>query len=285
MENKWLLVNFIIIILVGIVSAVDFYKLDNISSKVDGLMDNHDFSNYAFNITKSTILVLVRVNNFTIGQQTAGSIYIDSNGVGWKKGTAFSLGDGLFLSASHVLADYNGSNVRIITSDGQTYDNIILGIANDPGHDFVAFATSLNLSGVKIIQKDRAVTGEKVGFVGYPLEEITPLLHDGIISSVRNQPDGFFWYTINSFVNGGNSGGPVFLSDTGEVVGIVSSRQYQNVVVPSIDESKLTAGEKEILKVQMFISSQLMVNSQVGIGQIVGINQQVINNLKQSIQG
>lgn len=244
------------------------------------LKNNKEFSEVSQKISNSTVLVMVKVDSYTINDKVSGAVYVDDMGVSWGTGTAFSIGDGMFLSASHNLGgEKNLSKVKLVWN-GKEYENAVKAAFDDPNADVVILKTNLSIPSVTFVKEEMVSSGAKVGLIGYPLGEKTQILHDGIVSSARKEANGIFWYTINSFVNRGNSGGPVFLSDTGEVIGIVSSKQYENIAVPQIDESKLTDGEKELLKFQMFISAQLMVNSQVGIGKIMGINQKIIDNIK-----
>lgn len=67
--------------------------------------------------------------------------------------------------------------------------------------------------------------GDEVGLVGYPLgtamgSEIT--FSRGVINSVRT-PDGLRILQIDAGAAPGSSGGPLFMRDTGEVIGVLSS--------------------------------------------------------------
>jgi S1-C subfamily serine protease len=206
----------------------------------------------------------------------SGAVFVDQNGQTWSKGTGFSIGGGSIITAFHVINGItNLSDIKIVWNQAE-YVNNVTTIRQDVNHDFAVLKTTLNIPEIKVFSGETAPRGSKIGLVGFPLNENMPILHEGIVSSVRNENDGFFWYTINSFVNRGNSGGPVFLSDTGEIIGFVSSRQNDIIIIPNIDESKLTEGEKAII----FIVGQLAQNQQVGIGQIVGVNQRIVNNIK-----
>ncbi len=71
--------------------------------------------------------------------------------------------------------------------------------------------------------------GDKIGFIGFPLFYNFPITNEGIISSKiayvypgKQKPTATF--TLNSFVNQGNSGGPVFTANGGKVIGIINAR-------------------------------------------------------------
>jgi len=284
--NSWYGISIVFVLLV-ISSFFVFGSLNNLSDEVDflqvsfnDLINNKGFSEVANNISDSIVLVLVKKNTFKITDKVSGSVYVDSEGVTWSKGTAFSVGNNILFSASHLVEGTDSVEIKLVWK-GKEYFNSVVDIKNDPNTDFALFKTNLSIPSVNLIENDGALLGAKIGFIGFPLNEVTPILHDGIVSSIRNQPNGFFWYTINSFINRGNSGGPVFLSDTGEVIGIVSSRQNEPINIPQLnaDQSEFTGGEKILYEMLIFLSLQSASNSQVGIGQIIGINQRVVDNV------
>lgn len=290
--NPWH--GIIILLLVVIVSAVSINnELSSLGDRVDGLntnlfenseryLNNKAFTENAKNVSESTALVEVRKDTFTFNQQVSGEVYLDENNQAWGMGTAFYIGDGIFLTASHVIAGTTPQNIRL-TINGITYNQSVFVLKNDPNIDLGIIKTNItNLKSLKIISEERAPVGSKIGLIGYPFAKKQQILHDGIISSLEERDNGFFQYTINSFVNRGNSGGPVFLADTGDIIGITSQRFSEGIPIPIIDESKLTEGEKILLQLQIYMAVQLSQNSQSGVGQIVGINECVINNLKQS---
>ena len=77
-----------------------------------------------------------------------------------------------------------------------------------------------------LLKRKGMKVGTKIAFTGYPLYGPVQVTHEGIISftgGYNNKP----LITVNSFVNKGNSGGPLFLSDTGEVIGVINAREYR----------------------------------------------------------
>lgn len=255
---------------------------DSIITSIEGILNNKDFSKVSENISHSTILVQIKKDSFQIGEQASGGVLVEEDGSNWGKGTAFSIGNGLLITAYHVIESVDYGDIKI-NWEGIDYTNSVINVTSVPSADFAIIKTNLSIPPVNIVNNGVPI-GAKIGFIGYPLNEKIQILHDGVISSVRVEPDGFFWYTINSFVNRGNSGGPVFLSDTGEVVGMISSRQNEQIGIPQIvDETKLSEGEKMLYQMLVFMSIQLASNSQVGIGQIIGINQGVVDNIKKDI--
>ena len=254
--------------------------LNQINKSVNGLTNNADFSMYSKEISNATILIQI-VGAIPTALQQSGNVFTASDGSLIGGGTGFSIGDGVIITAAHVVNGVDKSNM-FITWNGIKYDNsVISSVAVNSYYDLAFIKTNLTLPAVRMFNGDRAVQGAKIGFVGYPLGSTTPMLNDGIISSVKNEDTGFFWYTINSFVNHGNSGGAVFLSDTGEVIGLISQNPGAGMLqIPQINTSVLTPGESIIYQVQLILAYQLSSNYQIGIGNIVGLNQNVINNIK-----
>ncbi|MCK4649609.1 trypsin-like peptidase domain-containing protein [Candidatus Pacearchaeota archaeon] len=269
-------VFFIGIVFLFLVTGVFAYS--SLNSKINNLENNKAFSKNSALVTNSTVLILVETDTANINDKTSGLIYVDEKGNIWSKGTAFSVGDGMFLTASHVLENLNGKNIKLVWN-GNEYDNIITEAVSLNGIDFMMFKANLPVPPLKIIERKRALVGAKIGFVGFPLNEVSPMLHEGVISSVKEVGEGAFFYNINSFVNRGNSGGPVFLSDTGEIIGIISSRQNEGILIPDIDDTSFTEGEKALLGIQMIMVQQLTLNSQVGIGNVVGIYETAMDKI------
>lgn len=85
--------------------------------------------------------------------------------------------------------------------------------------------------------------GVEIATSGYPmgeqmltapgrLNQIGPTLQRGIISAIHPfYSSEAHSFSVNIMIQGGGSGSPVFLTDTGKVVGIISSRIYERMMV------------------------------------------------------
>lgn len=267
-------------------------QLSDLEESIKSLSNNKGFSEISKKIGDSTLMLKIKEDDCDVCGSSVGNFFVDSEGQGWSGGTAFSIGDDLFLSASHIVENQDISDINVVWKE-QEYSNRVLGFIDFPEYDLAILLINLSVPSVEFIDEERAEIGSKIGFIGYPLntdfhgniiDEPKQILHDGIVSSIREESKGFFWYTINSFINKGNSGGPVYLSDTGKVIGVVSARQNEPIIIPNVDKSKLTEGEKVLYDTNVFMIVQLAKNTQAGIGKIVGINRRVLDNIKNSVK-
>lgn len=288
MKIRGWVINFILLCLIIIVSGIVFtnfngkinniqYTLNdnskNLNVSITKLVNNQGFSEEATKIRNSTVLIRIRTDKIPIGGVETGSIWIDSNNIPYRIGTGFSIKNGFIMTANHVIQDAKPKDIIIIWNNKE-YINSINNYRTNLGLDLNILEINIPIPSVELLEDSNNINlGSKIGFIGFPLGNPTPILNDGIISSI-NDFQGFKWYTINSFVNKGNSGGAVFLADSGKVIGIINSRVVENVPtpIPNIDESKFSESEKILLQIQIIMYNQLVANSQVGIGQSMSIS-------------
>lgn len=262
--------------------------LENYSYTLANSTDSHNaLSRSSKTVGLSTVLILIRSDNITTEETSLGAVYTDSDGHRYIKGTGFSIGEGRLLTARHVISSVNelGTQNVFIAINGMILGGHVVAVVPTEEVDLGVVITDLNISSVAIDNDEIVNVGSEIGFIGYPLESMTPTLSDGIVSGMVSDDGKFFDYTINSFVNRGNSGGPVFVADTGKVIGIISSRQFEPLVItpPNVRPSELTPGERAIMDMQISLSQQLAANSQVGIGRVVRINSRLVENLKSQV--
>ena len=174
------------------------------------MYDNTLFSENLEKVSNSVVEVI----SFPISQDISlpsVALYVDRNNEKWNAGTGFSIKEGgYFLTAYHVIKD--SKRVRIVTDDNVEHDATI--IATDENLDLAIIKVNdVSLSPLIITEKEIQKIGLKVAFVGYPLGKPIKFTHEGIISSIASVGN-FPVYAINAFVNQGNSGGPVFLSES-----------------------------------------------------------------------
>lgn len=179
------------------------------------------------------------------------------------RGTGFVVGDGNSLITSfHVLPDAAADGqskltVQLPVRPGELEMRPATVAATDRVHDLALLhfdgspLPALRTADTKGVQE-----GLSVAFIGFPIGDLlglTPVTHRGIVSSiapmaiaransqllnertVRTLRDGGFdIYQLDATAYPGNSGGPVFNAETGEVIGVIDM-----VLVRDIRESPL----------------------------------------------
>lgn len=173
------------------------------------------------------------------------------------RGTGFIVSeDGKFLTCAHVYkktpADklkYLGVNVPDRTNEkGITYYKKygleLLGI--DEENDVALMkiiADGVKFQPVQGLGDSKSVAeGDELIFLGYPLAAellnmrfgITMSTNHCIISSVkrRGKDGSLHFFMIDTHINKGSSGSPVFLRDTGEIIGVASGRISSKIPLP-----------------------------------------------------
>lgn len=235
-------------------------KLDFLNSSVAQFYDNTGFTQIANKISNSVVEILVPYAP-TQSTQT-GADYVDSNGNAWLIGTGFVIrDDGYILTAKHVVE--NSSAAFVVLENGTIIP--ALGYTSDNKLDIAIIKVSEKLPAVDLGNYDTVNVGSKVAFIGYPLFEPTQITHDGIVSfkgAINNLPA----FTINSIVNHGNSGGPVFLENSGKVIGIITARQPLTNLQQTDIPQNVSYETQLILQNENKIISAFNENQQSGIG-------------------
>lgn len=135
------------------------------------------------------------------------------------------------MDATHVLIKFVGSDGNTVTASGQfkypAFMSHFIDLQdNDGGWDHIIFDLDFDgfdkIPSLKIRENDDVPIGMSIAVFGFPFEFKHLSMHTGIISSK------FFVDPVNNFqldisVNRGNSGGPLILPETGEVIGIVTA--------------------------------------------------------------
>jgi hypothetical protein len=148
-----------------------------------------------------------------------------------QKGTAFLLRTGLIISNWHVVEGSAVSDLFAMSSEGKQilFENMV----TDQNRDLVALKPRQPLTGGLSIQEEGNIqVGAQVATWGYPLgyNGPAPLLTIGYLSGFNDSPPYEKSTTIvkhlvvNGAFNPGNSGGPLFISQSEEIIGVVVSK-------------------------------------------------------------
>lgn len=148
-----------------------------------------------------------------------------------QKGTAFLLETGSMISNWHVVKGSTANDLVAISSEGEQiyFDNI----TTDQNRDLVALKPRQTLTGGLSVQEEGNIkVGTQVATWGYPLgyNGPAPLLTVGYLSGFNDSPpyeetaSVVKHLVVNGAFNPGNSGGPLFIAQSEEVIGVVVSK-------------------------------------------------------------
>lgn len=167
------------------------------------------------------------------------------------RGTGFVIGAGnIAATNSHVLPENLDRDTRIavLQSTGNQGSSQIRPaeiLARDKDHDIALLRIEgPQLSPLKLISSDSVREGQSIAFTGFPIGGalgFSPVTHRGTISSITpigipsgnsNQLNGkliqqlkrgtFKIFQLDATAYPGNSGSPIFDTDTGDVMGIIN---------------------------------------------------------------
>jgi S1-C subfamily serine protease len=133
---------------------------------------------------------------------------------GTSLGTGFFVGDGLVVTAEHVVAA--SSVVLVQTSTTSSQGTVV---AVDDQFDLALVRTDA-LGDVLSLATEPAQVGRSVNAIGAAEGSLS--LTRGVVSGYRTV-DGLEYLQTDAAINSGNSGGPL-VADDGSVVGVVVSR-------------------------------------------------------------
>lgn len=181
------------------------------------------------------------------------------------RGTGFVVGNGkLVATNSHVLAQpldaASGETLMVLTLPGQdgTQQRTASTVASDPEHDLALLRIEGQSLPALALQAENTVReGQSVAFTGFPIGTalgLSPVTHRGVISAItpiamptptanqlnekvikRLRGGSFLVYQLDGTAYPGNSGGPLFDVDSGEVIAVINM-----VFVKGTKESALT---------------------------------------------
>ncbi|MFE7065012.1 serine protease [Sutcliffiella sp. NPDC057660] len=219
-----------------------------------------DFSSQFEQIKDSVVNVLVLDQN----QQIVSS------------GTGVLVGEGnKVVTCSHCLLPNLKNGVRFSGSNNFQLGNIIF---NDPVKDIAILEFSQPLGkGVVIRNSDNIKIGKEAFVVGFPskIMEITALFaHVAGFSPTNN---GFDLIRIDSSVNHGNSGGPLF-NHEGELIGIVNAKHGSlSAFLREVQQAQATGaifvGSLDPVKAIQELIKEMQQNLNLGIGYAIPINE------------
>lgn len=197
-------------------------------------------------------------------------------------GSGFLPKSGKILTAEHVVRGCSG--IFLVPASGPPIRATVAAIDSEIDLALLAPASALPAASLPISTHDNFSIGTQVSTWGFPggYFGTVPLLSVGYLSGLEaaKLPSGRIvrQWVINAAFNRGNSGGPLLLIETGEVIGVVSSKLAP--ISPSA-KSALDALEKQqsgfTYEATWPDGSKLTVTE----GQVIGM---VLNELRNQVQ-
>jgi S1-C subfamily serine protease len=205
-------------------------------------------------------------------------ICVDKNTVG----TGFLHKSGNLITADHVVRDC--ANAIMILPDGTR--GSITTIASDQDHDLALVKPSIEIKAapLSLAEGTNFKVGTQVSTWGFPAgySGLAPMLSVGYLSGIdayQVRPGTIVRkWVVNAAFNGGNSGGPLIQIETGEVLGVVSSKLAP---ISPTAASILAVLENNPSGFQYTATAPDGTKKNFSEGQIIGM---VLNELRQQVQ-
>ena len=125
--------------------------------------------------------------------------------------------DGLVITNEHVIRDAKNGLVRIINTEGKTYNGQVLTIDRKNDLALVRITSSDRFPTITVADRENILVGQKVFAIGSPFG-LSGTLTTGILSRFAIDGD----LQTDARLNPGNSGGPL-LNSRGEMIGVNKS--------------------------------------------------------------
>lgn len=253
-------------------------RLENLTLKLkeQGYVEKDEFGDLANRILAAVVLVTSTKESIALsptGEITTTREF-DPEG---SSGSGFLVrSDGLVATARHVVEAIGPDNLVVVLPSGQKLNAAV--VATDKAADVALIKIEgRNYPALELGQFENLNTGDEVGLAGFALSAgITkPLVHRGVVSAKGTDQGNAKIFTINAFINRGNSGGPVFSAKTGRVIGVIAARQRDKTsekiitLPPGYSPSVTFGGTDPVrLTIELYNKTLGIVGdvSQVGIG-------------------
>lgn len=184
---------------------------------------------FSYSVEKILPSVVLIISETPLSQLPfTGGEYVSNNNKIYSKGTGFIVSqNGFIITADHVVNQASG-DINVILEDGRQFRATIIDNNTDADVALIKIEGA-SFPYAEFGSPEEIRLGDKIGFIGFPLTYNFPITNEGIISSIITSPypgkqKPVMIFTLNSFVNHGNSGGPVFTANGGKVIGIINQR-------------------------------------------------------------
>ena len=298
--KKLLYLLFVVILI--ILSAFAFFKITALENDINKLTDSIENTDIRLEKSEKNVATLVnsgyveRTDLKSITKNIVPAIVFilgkdfvppnENNGIFSKTTNTSILGTGFFVSkdgyiatARHVIENLDVNNIQIKDSNNKVHVAKLVALGDTS--DVAILKTTGTFTEVELGSFQNIEVGEDIGLIGFNPGFNIPLVHKGSVSAIGNDQSGVKIFTINSFVNKGNSGSPVFSLITGRVIGIVNAKELDLTGRVPLDVNKISSGmslggtDPIKLSAQIYNDMLKLVGevSQVGIGIITSTDE------------
>ncbi|HZL78813.1 MAG TPA: serine protease [Candidatus Limnocylindrales bacterium] len=173
------------------------------------------------------------IANPEIIKDTASDDFVTSSNSIISFGSGFFISsNGLIATAYHVVRPIKGDILD--TSPYGNYTEIVKLLNFDTNSDTAILKMEIDGAPfLTLANPTNIMAGDDVGFIGFPVGFPIPIVSKGIISAQVSAPlfttNLCRLTVINAIVNHGNSGGPLFLASSGNVIGIINKKKLADV--------------------------------------------------------
>ena len=228
--------------------------------KQEGFVEVADFSDVSLQVIAS----IVRISS---SSQDKGAE--DFLGTGFLIST-----NGYLVTAKHVVDAIGADNILVTTLFGDTYQPELISADSDADIALLKIPGS-NYPNVSFGYFENISIGDDIGLIGFNKGFAKPLVFRGVISGKGTDAVGGKVFSVNAFINKGNSGGPVFSAKTGRVLGVLRSRQLniqedRFIILPPDYTPAFAIGSLDPVRLNVDLYNETLKVigdvSQVGIG-------------------
>ena len=176
--------------------------------------------NIALFVISAISLAQTTFNPAEIAKKVTPSVVLikGTSGEGELLGTGFIIAsDGKIATALHVIQDLKSGGVRL--SNREIFDSFSI-LAFDQRKDLAIIKVpGFDLPSIGLGNSNEVSLGDQVLLVGNP-KGLEGTVTAGIVSALRDMPEGFKVIQTDAATNPGNSGGPL-LNSQGQVIGVL----------------------------------------------------------------
>lgn len=211
------------------------------------------------------------------------------NGERIASGTGFKIGKKI-ITNNHVIqvSSATHASIRFVSDDGHSivaaksfsmpaFRALLQDGEPDTGWDFAILdASAAEFAAVPSLtlrEKDDVKIGSSIALFGFQFDQQNLSIHTGTLASKYVQAS-VHYLQIDASVNHGNSGGPLVIAETGEVIGIVTrkatglSKQFDELIASFANNMQVLTAAKGGVRLSGIDPMEVLAITQQQMGQV-----------------